>query len=169
MYKVNDTIMYGSQGVCRITGITEKKICGNVRSYYVLMPVGGGTCTIYAPVGSESAQKKMRRLLSADEIYEIIRSMPKEDTVWIEDERERREVYKEILAGEDRARLVKMIRAVYLHKKELEERGKKLHICDERFFKDAEKILYDEFAAVLDLKPSDVTGFIEQQIELGKL
>ena len=45
-----------------------------------------------------------------------------------------------------------MIKAIYAHKKAREAEGKRLHMADERFFKDAEQILYNEFQYVLDLK-----------------
>ena len=45
-----------------------------------------------------------------------------------------------------------MIKAIYAHKKEREADGKRLHMSDERFFKDAEQILHNEFQYVLDIK-----------------
>jgi CarD family transcriptional regulator len=52
-----------------------------------------------------------------------------------------------------------------LHQQELKEKGKKLRVSDERFLKDAEKVLYDEFAHVLDIKREEVLPFIFEQIE----
>ena len=43
--------------------------------------------------------------------------------------------------------------------------GRKVHVCDERFLKEAEKILYDEFAHVLDIEPEQVLPYIFDQIE----
>lgn len=164
MYKINDTILYGAQGACRIVGIEEKEICRKKHSYYVLQPTDGSKCTIYAPVGEEEIEKKMRRLLSAQEIYEIIEAMPDAECVWIDDEKQRKEHYKKVLADGDRAELVRLIKEIYIHKQELKKQRKKLHISDERFFKDAEKILYNEFAAVLNIKPSEVLAFITEKI-----
>ncbi len=166
MFGIGDTILYGTQGTCHIDAIEEKKICGKVSSYYVLTPLDGTRCTIYAPVGSEEIEKKMHRLLSATEIEAIIESMKNEEVVWIENENARKERYKQILAGNDRIEIMKMIRALYLHKQELKECGKKMHISDERFFKDAEKALYNEFAVVLDIRPTEVISFITDK--LGK-
>ena len=166
MFGIGDTILYGTQGACRIDAIEEKKICGKVSSYYVLTPLDGTRCTIYAPIDSKTIEGKMHRLLSAAEIEAIIESMKNEEVVWIESESARKERYKQILAGNDRVEIMKMIRALYLHKQELKSRGKKLHVSDERFFKDAEKVLYNEFAVVLDIKPNEVISFITDK--LGK-
>ena len=43
-----------------------------------------------------------------------------------------------------------------------------MHVADERFFKTAEKILYDEFALVLEIEPQQVLPFVLQQIEIDK-
>lgn len=72
----------------------------------------------------------------------LIDSMPDEETAWIANEAERRECYKSILASGDHLELIKMIKAIYLHKQELEANKKRLHVSDDRFFKDAEQLLY---------------------------
>lgn len=164
MYKINDTIMYGSQGACKIIAIEQKKICSKTCDYYVLQPTDGSKCTIYAPVGNEEIEKKMRRLLSAEEIYDIIDSMPDAECIWIDDEKQRKERYKKFIADGDRTQLVRMIKEIYIHKQELKSMRKKLHVSDEKFFKEAEKMLYNEFAAVLNIKPNEVLSFITDKI-----
>lgn len=47
--------------------------------------------------------------------------------------------------------MIQTIKAIYAHKKQREENGKRLHAMDEQFFKDAEQILYTEFQYVLNL------------------
>ena len=47
------------------------------------------------------------------------------------------------------------IKTIYAHKKEREAAGKRLHTMDENFFKDAERILYNEFQYVLQLSGKD--------------
>ena len=34
MFQINDVIIYGTQGVCEITGIEEKCVNGNKKTYY---------------------------------------------------------------------------------------------------------------------------------------
>ena len=88
--------------------------------------------------------------------------------IWIENENQRKEAYREIIARGDRTELVKMIKTLYLHQQQRQAIGKKLHIADERFFKEAEKMLYDEFALVLNIKQEEVLPFILEQIELNE-
>ena len=57
-------------------------------------------------------------------------------------------------------------RSIYLHKKDREAEGKRLHMSDERFYKDAEQILYNEFQYVLDLTcKADLVDYITARIE----
>lgn len=166
MFQVNDVIIYGAQGVCKITGTEEKTMNGKKKIYFVLKPVKDKSSTIFAPIDNELVLKKMRRLLTKDEIHKLIDSMPEENAVWVENENERKELYKSILAKGDHLELIQMIKAIYAHKKEREAEGKRLHISDERFFKDAEQILYNEFQYVLDFGGrDDLMTYIFERLE----
>lgn len=164
MYEENSMIVYGSYGVCRVAGIVEKKFGKTSSQYYLLEPVGKNTSTVYVPVNSEALIKKMHPLLSSEEVYQLVKSMPEEDAIWFENERERRTRYKEIVAGGDRVELIRLIKALYLHRKKLKDQGKRLHTTDERFFKEAEKILYEEFSYVLNIKEEQVLSFILEEL-----
>ena len=165
-YQVNDTVLYGAHGVCTIQEIVERNVTGTPMQYYVLKPIYDPKSTICVPVENQALTAKMRRVLSAAEIYDLIKAMPHEPGLWIANDNERKERYKEILAYGDRVQLIKLIKAIYEHKREQEQKGRKLHISDERFFHEAEKMLYDEFALVLQIQPDQVLPFILEQIQL---
>ena len=166
MFKVNDVIFYGTHGVCRIIGIEDKLIDGVKKTYFVLRPVNDSGSTIFAPTDNEHVLKKMRRLLSREEINKLIDSMPEEDIVWFKNDNDRKEYYRKILASGDHMALIKMIKGIYSHKKEREALGKRLHMVDEHFFKDAEQILYNEFQYVLNLNSKDeLIQYIFSRIE----
>jgi CarD family transcriptional regulator len=165
MFSVGDSFIYSGHGICGLTEIREMEVDHMTRPYYVLKPVFGNSFTLYVPVGNEILEAKMRRLLSADEIHKFIGEMPDEGSIWVEDENERKEFYKEILSNGDRASLVRLIKSIFLRKRELNAAGRKLHMSDEQFMRDAEKILYDEFAYVLGIKREDVLPFILAQLE----
>ena len=166
MFQVNDVIIYGSQGVFRITGTEEKLLSGKKKTYFVLKPVDDKGATIFVPTDNALALNKMRRLLTKDEIHKLMDSMRSDNAVWVSNENERKERYKSILATGDHMELIKMIKAIYAHKKEREAEGKRLHMSDERFFKDAEQILYNEFQYVLDLADKDdLMNYIFERLE----
>ena len=166
MFKVNDVIIYGTQGVCEIAAMEEKSVGGAKKNYFVLKPVKDRGSTIYAPTDNAHVLKKMRRLLTEEEINGLIDAMPKEQADWIENVNDRKECYRNLLADGDHAALIQMIKTVYAHKKEREATGKRLHMMDEHFFKDAEQILYNEFQYVLDLSSKDdLMNYIFKRIE----
>lgn len=166
MFRVNDVIMYGTHGVCKIVGTEEKQLSGVKKSYYILKPVSDQGSTIFAPTDNEIVLKKMRRLLSKDEIHKLIDSMGAENPQWIINENERKELYRNILTKGDHLELIQMIKAIYAHKQAREAEGKRLHMSDERFFKDAEQILYNEFQYVLDIRSkNDLLTYILERLE----
>ncbi len=165
MFNVGNIVSYGMQGICEISEIAEKKFKSDVIQYYVLVPVFEKNSKIFVPVKNEILTAKMRRILSKDEILDIIESMPDNEIIWIENDNERKEKYKEIISGGDRTKIVKLIKTLYLHQQNQKQIGKKLHISDERLLKEAEKVLYDEFAFVLNINRDDVLSYIIDRIE----
>ena len=166
MFKVNDVIIYSAQGVCKIVDVEEKNVSGKKKKYYVLKPVKDNGATVFVPTDNELALKKMRRLLTKDEIYSLIDSMPAEKPAWIPNDNERKERFRAILVGGNHSELIQMIKAIYSRKKEREAEGKRLHMSDESFFREAEQALYNEFEYVLDLKSKDdLLAYIAGRVE----
>ena len=163
--KVNDNIVYGSQGICKVEDIIERDFTGSMNKYYVLKPIQDKNSTIYVPVNNTSLISRMRRLLSEEEIYQMIKEISGEKTDWTEDKNERKEKYKKIFEQGDCVEIMKMIKNIYVHQQEQEKQGRKLHLIDEQFFKKAEKILYHEFAFVLKMEPEKVLPFILEQVQ----
>ena len=165
MVKVDDIVTYGRNGVCKVVAIEEKNLMGTKKDYLVLKPLNGDKSTFYVPVDNNNLLSKMRKLLSEDEINKLIDSMPNEKILWINNERERKERYRQIIADGNHSELIRMIKAIHFEKKDREEKGKKLHISDEIFLKEAEKILYDEFQHVLKLSECNLMSYISARIE----
>lgn len=167
-FGVGDTVLYGTQGVCRIERTEKQRVRGNDIEYYVLCPVYNENSTVFVPMQNDALVSKMRSILSAEDIYEMIRSMPEEDTIWIDDENQRKLSYQQLINEGDRKKLVQLIKTLYLHKLSQEKKGRKLHQSDETMLKQAEKLLYDEFALVLNIQPEEVLPFIMEQVEITK-
>lgn len=166
MFQVNDAIIYGVHGVCKIRGTEDRTVGGTTRTYLVLQPESDKGAAFFVPTDNPHVLEKIRRLLTKDQIHRLIDAMPENDGVWVEDENARRELYKGILTKGDHTELIRMLKAIYAHKKELELTQKRLHISDERFFKDAEQILYNEFQYVLGLESKEaLMAYILDRIE----
>lgn len=161
MFKQGDTVMYGNHGVCRITDVREETF-GPVRQmYYVLQPKKDTRSTFYCPVAQEA---RLRALLTKDEVYRLIREMPQTATAWEEDDNTRREAFAAILKSGDHAEVVRLIKTVYLQRQRRAEEGKRLHLADERALQEAERILYEEIAFVMEIPPDEVVAYIEETL-----
>ena len=157
--------MYGTQGICKIVDITEKDFMGTKKQYYALKPMNDKAATLFVPVNNEKTESKMRKILSKEEIYQLIESMPHMEANWIKNDNERKEQYKRIISSGNHIELIKMIKALYVHKQEREADGKHLYLSDERFFNEAERILYEEFQYVLNIHRDDLLPLIFQKID----
>ncbi|MBO5020322.1 MAG: CarD family transcriptional regulator [Clostridia bacterium] len=169
MFKVNDTVLYGSQGVCRIKAIEIKEIGKKKRSYYVLRPIYQESSTIFVPVDNENLVSKMHNVMSIEEIKNLIIDMPKYDTVFETDDSLRRNSYREILSSGDRVAIASVIKSLYSEQLRRKETGKKLPLADEQILNHAENLLCNELALVLNIEPQQVISFINEQIELNAL
>ena len=165
MFQINDVVVYGAQGVCKNTGTQDQKIDGANKTYFVLKPADDRGATFYVPTWNEKALAKMRKVMRKQDVDALIDSMPSKKPAWIENENKRKETYKRILVGGNQAEIISMIQAIYLHKKEREADGKRLHISDEHFMKDAEQLLYNEWQYVLNVDKAGLMAYIFERIE----
>ncbi len=165
MYTVNDTVLYGADGVCTITAIVEKNIIGTKQLYYELHPIGRRDTVLFLPTDNEKTMAKLRRVLTRDEIITAIQGMPDEENIWIEKESARREEYARIIKSGDHRRVIRLIKTLYEHRESLMDSGHRMHAADENFLKEAESVLYEEFAYVLKIRREDVLPFIRTEIE----
>lgn len=165
MYQIGDSFLYGREGVCKITDIVTRQIKGEDKQYYALEPQDQHI-KIFIPVDNNQAVSKMRRVLSKEDIYKLIKAMPDNETIWIEDKNVRKQKYNNIIINGDHEQLVKLIKTLYLHREEKLKSGKNFHVQDQQFLDTCEKILYDEFSTVLNIKPDQVIPFIINTINV---
>lgn len=165
MYQIGETVLYGTEGVCTIAEVREMKIGRERASYYVLQPVYREGATIFVPLANEALLAKMRPLLSAAEIDGLLQCVRRDEPAWIEDAAQRKEEFHRILTAGDRKELLVMIRTLYRHREALQKTGKRLRTNDDQMLRDAEKLLNDEFALVLNIKPREVSEYIRSRLE----
>ena len=75
MFNIDDVVVYGTEGICRVTGITEMKFGGEKSEYYILAPVEKEENTVYVPKNNEKILQRMRKILSAEEANHLIASL----------------------------------------------------------------------------------------------
>ncbi len=165
MLEINSLVVYGGNGVCKVEDLREENLNGINRMFYILKPLGIKNSTFYIPADSEKLLEKVHKLISADEIMDLINEMPSEDTIWIDDDRARTTKNKSMLATGDRRQLVQLTKTLYQRKNELESKGKKLRSSDETIMKNAEHLLFEEFALVLGIGQEEVLDYILKALQ----
>lgn len=165
MYEIGNMVQYGTEGVCRIEEIKTMKVGRGREEYYVLRPVARDGATVFVPVKNEALVGKMRTLVTRDEIDQMLSDIRREDVFWPEDPGERKTAFQNILVGGNRLELLNMIRSLYINRERLRERGKRLRSAEEQILRDAEKLLNDEFAAVLEIPRREVPAYIRGKIQ----
>ncbi len=168
MYKIGSIVVYGTEGLCKICDITERTFGKETSEYYVLSPLSNEAETVFVPKNNEKVLKRMRPILSKERASELLEAAPSEYGEWVENDRERQQMYKQILLCGSSEDLLMMTRALYLHQIELLERGRKLHAADERFLKEAEKMLFEELAYVFNITVAEVLPLITRKKGTGR-
>lgn len=165
MYKIGENVLYGSEGICKITDIVTRTINNQEKDFYLLTS-SSNKINILVPLNSELSLAKMRKILSENEIYKLIEAMPDNETIWIKDKNVRKKKYTEIIVKGNHKQLVKLIKTLYLNKQEQIKKGKKFHAQDMYLLEMAEKMLYEEFSYTLNIKPEEVLPFIIKNIKV---
>ena len=139
MFKKNDTVLYSSEGVCVVNDITQRQFKDRIMQYYVLKPVYKEGATVFVPVENKDLVAKMKRILSVEDIHQLIEDMPNQTIEWIDNDNLRKDKFREILRNGNRKQLIQLIRTIYLKQEELKKIGKKIHATDDNIFKEAEQ------------------------------
>ncbi len=164
MLQVNDYIVYGRIGVCKIedigtlnlTGIDKKEV------YYTIIPVYSEKSKLFIP--AENLKIVMRKILIKEEALQLIDDIPNIEIIWTNNEREREEVYKEAVKKCDCRDWIRIIKTLNLKKQEHIAHGQKFTNSDKKYLQIAEESLYGELAVSLELPRDKVEKFIAERI-----
>ena len=155
MFSIDDKIIYGATGVCRIENIIENELTGTVREYYVLRPVDTDKSIIYVPVDNEKLTSRMRAIPSANELKSMVKNSDNEQIEWIDNHMRRSEVFHEILNEGEIPRVLVLFRTLNARSVMMSKENKHLPKSDERIYKECQKLLCSEFSAILDIEQSE--------------
>ena len=97
----------------------------------------------------------MQALLSSEEVR-------KDD--WIRDENARKQRYRSLITGCDLTGLARMVYTLYRHQQSQQQLGKKVHMADENFLRDAEKLLTGELALVMVLSSEEARAYLRKKL-----
>lgn len=164
MLQVGSRVVYGIHGVCNIVDVEVRSVDRKKVEYFVLSPNEQPNARFYVPRYNEVALSKLRPLLSREELESLLMSEDAHKDCWIKEENLRKQKYRELINGGDRAALLSMIRALRCHRESQLAAGRKFHLCDENFLRDAQKVLSSEISLVLGIPQSEVADYIEKNL-----
>lgn len=161
MFQLGDQVIYGIHGVCTIVDIERRTVDRKQVEYFVLKPTDQSDARYYVPTHNQAAVAKLRPVITQKELDQLLHSKEVSQDAWIADENQRKQHYRELITSGDRAALVRMVHTLYRHRKEQLDSGKKFHLCDENFLRDAEKLLTSEFSLVLNIDQKEVQSYVK--------
>lgn len=164
MYEISQLVVYGIHGVCKILETEDRMVDRKRIAYYVLEPVAQPGTRFYLPSQNPAALSKIRPLLTKESLQAIILESLNEDG-WIPDENRRKQYYRHIISSVDAAALIKMVRCLHLHKDAQMTLGRRLHISDENFLRDAERVLTGELSIVLSIPEAEVPSRVLEMMD----
>lgn len=164
MFCIDEYVIYGNNGVCRVNDICKMSSDQNAKEYYCLIPVNDKDGRIYTPVDNDKVV--MRKILTKSEAMELIDTIPEIEQMWIQDDKQREANYKQAIHTCDCRELIRIIKTMYMRRQERLARGMKSTVVDERYLREAEDNLYGELSIAIGKEKSDMESFIAERIEL---
>lgn len=164
MFQVGDRVIYGSHGVCDIVDSELQTVDKKKVTYLVLEPLGQPGSRYLVPTHNEVAMGKLKKMLTREELEVLICSDTVRQNCWIQDEGQRKQTYRELISSGDRERLMGMVHTLYRHKAEQAAAGRKVHLCDDNFLRDAEKLLTGEVSIVLDMEADAARQYVRSKL-----
>lgn len=165
MYQIGDQVVYGVHGVCRVMDLEERLVDRKHLTYLALEPVGQSGSRYLVPTHNAAAMGKLRKMLSREELEAMLSSPAVLSDSWIPDENLRKQTYRELIGSGDRVKLMQMIRTLYRHKAAQAAAGRKCHLCDENFLRDAEKLLTSEVALVMGMDYDQARNYLKEHLK----
>ena len=165
MLQLGSLVVYGIHGVCIIADVEQRVVDRKKVEYFVLTPKDQPKARFYVPTQNQAALSRLHPLLSREALDALLDSEETSKDCWVQNENLRKQKYKELINSGDRAALISMIRSLQKHKENQLAAGRKFHLCDENFLRDATKLLSAEFSLVLGIPQTEVADYMKQQLE----
>ena len=166
MFQPGELVVYGATGVCRVESIDRPNLTGADRgkAYYQLKPLQQDG-VIYTPV--ENSKVSIRPVMTREEANALIDQIP---TIQAEVYRAPTiqaltQHYQSAVRSHDHKDLIQLMMSIYAKQKQAEAQKRRLGMVDERYMKQAERLLYGELSAALDIPFDQVQAYIAQRVE----
>ncbi len=164
MFEIGDYVINANNGICKI----EDKVHLNLpmsdkkKLYYMIVPIKEKSTKLYIPVDSD--KQRIRKAMDEEQALEVIDEIPQIEAVWIENDKQREQKYKEAIFSCEPKQLVSILKCMYLRNQQRIAEGKKSTTIDERYYKVAENNLYSELAFAMNKDKDEMQQLITDRI-----
>ena len=165
MYQAGELVFYGSSGVCRVEGLGNPDPRDRSgKQFYLLKPLYQDG-VIYTPL--DSGERMMRPVMSAEDARALIAQIP---TIRPEAFRERTlqllsQRYQTLLQSGNGRDLLELTMSVYQKRRQAEKQNRRLGMVDEKYGRQAERLLFGELAVALDIPVDQVPAYISSRMK----
>jgi len=156
MVQVNEVVVYRKE-IYRVSEI--RRGSSKDDTFYVLVPslYDDGSLRIQVPASNKMGY--LRKLSTKEEIQSLIKRIPEIPVIegnnrMVENE------YKTRMKKPTLEDLVSIIKTTYLRNQERFDQNKKAGAVDSMYFKEAEKVLYQEIGAVLNMSLDEAREYV---------
>lgn len=165
MFEIGEYIVYGNTGVCKVAETSTMAVPGTKtdKLYYTLEPVYDKGCRLFTPVDNQKV--KMRPVLTKKEADELIGKIKEIELLWVNDEKNREQIYKDAIRTCNCVEWVRIIKTLYLRKQSRLAEGKKVTSSDAKYLHMAEESLYGELSIVMGIPKDEMEKYITSRVE----
>ena len=166
MFQPGELLVYGTTGVCRVEGIATPNLtrAERGRQYYLLKPLYQDG-VIYAPVDSQKVP--IRPVISRQEAEDLIDLIPsiQAEACHAPTLQALAQHYQSAVHSHNCRDLLELTMSIYLKQRQAEAQKRRLGMVDERYMKQAERLLYGELSAALGIPFEEVQPYIARRVE----
>ena len=159
-------MVYGFTGVCRVEAITRPNTTGpdRNRQFYLLKPLQQDG-VIYTPV--DNRKVPIRAVISRETAEALIDLIPsiRAEAYHGPTLQALAQHYQSAVRTHDCRDLLELMMSIYAKRQQAEAQKRRLGLVDERFMKQAEKMLYGEFSVALGIPYEEVQPYIARRLE----
>ena len=169
MFQPGELVVYGTTGVCRVEAVTRLNAAGPDRDkqYYQLNPFYQDGM-IYTPV--DNTKISIRPVITREEAEALIDLIPtmKAEVYHAPTLQALAQHYQSAVRSHDCRELIELMMSIYAKQKEAESHKRRLGLVDERYMKQAERLLHGEFSVALGIPFEEVPAYISRRIAAAK-
>lgn len=165
MFQPGDLVIYNTTGVCRVEDVTTPDMSGADRTklYYRLQPLYQDG-VIYTPV--DNPKVLIRPVISRREAEALIDRIPTIDAEICRAPtiQALAQHYQAAVRSSSCLDLVELVMSIYAKQQQAEAQKRRLGMLDERYMKQAERLLHGELAAALGIAFEEVPAYIARRV-----